>query len=164
MENNNTQSLDKVTFAYTYDAVAEVLMADSAYIARSLYDVAAEKPSVASIMITEDDEEFVKANIVTACTDIITRLVAYVDDDTQFDVEPYTFILRLPSSRRLAIDSLITHELLRAISAFVLARWYESRLPDVAMRQQQLYDAAIAMLRHDVFMARGKVHRTTTYF
>ena len=125
MENNNTQSLDKVTFAYTYDAIAEVIMADSAYIARSLYDVATDKPSVASIIITEDDKEFVKVNIINACNDIVTRLLAYIDDDTQFDVEPYTFILKLPSSRQLAIDSLITHELLRAISAFVLARWYQ---------------------------------------
>ena len=164
MENNNKSIFEKVSFPYTYDLLKESLVADSAYIARSVYDISAEKSSVLPIIITEDDRDFIIARISRACVDIVTRLVAYIGEETQFEEEPYTFVLNLPTYRNETIDMLISHELHRAIVAHVLAGWYEMRLPEMAKRQWQLYEAAIAMVRHDVYMARGKVHRVGTYF
>lgn len=163
MKNNNNPVCEKVSFAFSYNTVEEALLADSAYVARALYDVALEKPSVASYIITEDDKSFIVAHVPEACAHIATRLAAYIAHDVQFHDEPYTFVLSLPSCRNVAIDSLILHELLRAIVAYVLSQWYEVRLPDMAARQQQLYDAAIAMVRHDIFMARGIVRRAGSY-
>lgn len=163
MENKNNDLLEKVAFAFSYISIEEMLVADSSYIARSLYATATEKQSVASMIITEDDKQFVEANITCACVDIVTRLMAYVDAETQFDSEPYTFVFNLPKGRKITIDSLISHELMRAVSAFILSRWYDVLLPDMAARQQQLYEAAVAMVRHDIFMARGKVARPTSY-
>lgn len=163
MKNNNSCICEEVSFAITYSAIEEVLMADSSYIARSLYDVAAEKSSVLPIIITADDREFILSRVLQACNHIATNLVAYIAHDTQFAHEPYTFVLHLPVQRNVAIDALISHELLRAIVAYVLAGWYELRLPDMASRQWQLYEAAIAMIRHDVFMAQGRVRRACNY-
>ena len=122
-------------------------MSDSSYIARSLYDVAAEKPQVTPLIITEDDKPFIVGQLTQACADIVTRLAAYIAEETQFEDEPYTFVFTLPTCRNASVDALIRHELLRAIVTYVLTRWYEVRLPAVAAREQQLYDAAIAMLR-----------------
>ena len=164
MENKNKSILEKVSFPYTYASLEESLTADSAYIARSIYDMAAEKSSVLPIIITEDDRDFITSRISRACVDIVTRLVAYIGEETQFEDEPYTFVLNLPSCRNVAIDMLISHELQRAIVAHILAGWYELRLPEMAARQWQLYEAAIAMVRHDIYMARGKVHRVGSYY
>lgn len=163
MKNNCNPVFEKVSFAFPYTAVEEAIFADSSYIARALYDVAAEKPQVTPFIVTEDDKPFIVEHLVQACADVVTRLTAYVAADTQFADEPYTFVLSLPTGRNEAIDSLVRHELLRAMVTYVLTRWYEVRLPAVAARQQQLYEAAIAMLRHDLFMARGRVRRPGSY-
>ena len=97
MENKNKSILEKVSFPYTYASLEESLTADSAYIARSIYDMAAEKSSVLPIIITEDDRDFITSRISRACVDIVTRLVAYIGEETQFEDEPYTFVLTLPS-------------------------------------------------------------------
>lgn len=164
MENKNKSIFEKVSFPYSYDILKESLTADSAYIARSLYDISAEKSSVVSLIITEDDHDFIASRISRACVDMVTRLVAYIGEETQFEEEPYTFVLNLPTYRNETIDMLISHELQRAVVAHVLSGWYELRLPEMAARQRQLYEAAIAMVRHDIYMARGKVYRAGSYF
>ena len=164
MRNSINRTLDLVSFSIPYTTIEEALTADSSHIARSIYDVAGEKPTVLPIIITEDDRTFVIPRISQACVDIVTRLLAYVDDDTHCNDDSYTFCLRLPSTRNAALDSLILHELQRAIVAHVLAGWYEIRMPEMASRQWQLYEAAIAMLRHDIFMAHGKVRRAGSYY
>ena len=116
MKNNNNPVCEKVSFAFSYNTVEEALLADSAYVARALYDVALEKPSVASYIITEDDKSFIVAHVPEACAHIATRLAAYIAHDVQFHDEPYTFVLSLPSCRNVAIDSLILHELLRVVA------------------------------------------------
>ena len=163
MKNKCNPMLEKVSFAFTYTAVEEAVMSDSSYIARSLYDVAAEKPQVTPLIITEDDKPFIVEQVTQACADIVTRLAVYIAEETQFEDEPYTFVFTLPTCRNASVDALIRHELLRAIATHVLSRWYEVRLPAVAAREQQLYDAAIAMLRHDIFMAHGPVRRAGSY-
>ena len=164
MENKKDSNYEEVTYSFTYQSIEDVLTAESSYIARSLYDVAVEKPMVTSFILAEDDKHFIVPYITKAFVDIVSRLSAYAVDGTQYDDEPYVIVLKLPVGRKKGVDSLIMHELQRAVVAYILWHWYENRLPDVAMRQHQIYDASVAMALHDVYLACGGMRRRGSYF
>lgn len=162
--NNNETTLQEVSFAFTSDSLLKQLRAESSYIAHSLYTAMPEKNSVAQLILSEDVAEFVSMELKNAFANIYSALSAYLCDSSQCVADPFTVVLRMPGGRNYGIDALLLHELQRAIVTFVLARWYEYRLPDVAAQQMQLHQAAISAVRHDVFMAYGAAKRPCNYF
>ncbi len=161
MKNCNT--VEDVTFSFTSHILLEMARADSSYIATSLYAVAAEKSDVMPFVITEDEMPFVLACLRNAYNELLTRLMAYVGEGSRCNDECFEIVLKLPVARRSEIDNLIAHELQRAYVTYLLSRWYENKLPDIAMRQLQLYEAAVAMARHDIFVAYGGMKRKPHY-
>lgn len=162
--NNNEITLQEVSFAFTSDSLMKQLRAESSYIAHSLYTAMPEKGSVTQLVVSEDVADFVSMEVQNAFASICSALSAYLCDSSQCVTNPYTVVLRMPERRNKELDALLLHELQRAIVTFVLARWYEYKLPEVAAKQMQLHQAAISTARHDVFMAYGGAKRPCNYF
>lgn len=160
----NNIDCEVVSFDFTFDNIAEELSAESSYIASSFFAMAAEKQSVQSLVMTEDENTFARNALRKAYVAISARLMAYLSPLSMMDYEECKIRLVLPSGRREDIDALIRHELQRALVTYVLARWYEYRSPEVAARQMALYEAAVSMVMHDIFMAYGGMKRGTSYF
>lgn len=164
MENENVNYQD-VVFSYTLDVLRVDIHAHSAYIASSLHAAAEQPMDITPFMITYDEEEWVCSELKRAFYNLLSALSAYVlPDSCIVGSDEYRFVIKLPMTRKAHNDSLITHELQRAMVSWVLTSWYSNRLPQEAARQQQLYDVAVATARHDVFMAHGGMKRECNYF
>ena len=159
-------AFEDVAFTYTYDELMTEINADSAYIAKSM-GVSAGVDGVASslpFIVTSDEETFVRAALSEALNVVLNRMSAYLAESRPALVGTYVVRLLLPERRKEQYDSLISNELRRALVTYVLVRWYENRLPDVALRQQQLHNAAISTAMHDIFMLYGGVRRKSCFY
>lgn len=164
MSSNNNDNCVEVMFDYPVSNLMADVQSDSSYIASSLYGMAAEKSSVMPIIVTDDESDYVKDALARAYNAIATRVAAYLSPSSESSNTQCTIGLLLPTVRHQAVDGLIEHELRRAFVTYVLAQWYECKIPDVARRQWQLYEAAMSMAMHDIFMAYGGMKRGCSYF
>jgi hypothetical protein len=163
MKNENLNYED-VVFSLTHDILKEDIVANSAYIASALHAVSEQPTDVTPFMLTDDEDDFMQRELKCAFFHIMEALSAYLSPETAApDGATYRIVLRLPTRRKPLLDDLIAHELQRAMACWVLSVWYAGRLPHEATRQRQLYDAAIATARHDVFAACGQVRRGCNY-
>lgn len=163
MENEKLNYQD-VVFSFTHNILKEGVVAYSAYVASALHGASEQPVDVTSLMLTDDEGDFIQRELECAFYNILEVLSAYHSPEmTKPDGSTYRFILRLPDSRKPHIDGLISHELQRTFVSWVLSVWYGNRLPHEAARQRQLYDAAIATAKHDVLVARGGVRRGCSY-
>lgn len=156
-------NFQEAMFSYALDALLSEIHAESSYIASSLYSIATEKQSVLPLIISQDERDFVSMNLHEAHNLIASRLAAYLSDATGIAREYYNIELLLPENRPSTIDSLISHEINRCLVSFVLAKWYENRLPDIATRQYQVFNASLAALFHDTIMARRGCKKPLNY-
>lgn len=163
---NTNSTFQEVLFSYTLDALMTNLHAESAYIAMSVGAAMPDeqKSLLSSYIITDDESPFVQIALNQAHTAIKSRMLAYLADDVASDSETYAIQLFLPERRKPDYDALIMNELQRAFVTFVLARWFENKLPEVAVRQQQLYESALSTAMHDIFMLYGGMRRKCCYY
>lgn len=160
IDNNRVEVLFECPIA---DIFADV-MSDSSYIASSLYGAAAEKVSVMPLIVTDDESEYLNALLKRAYNVIATCAAAYLSPSSEVNSTHCVIGLLLPATRPAGVDGLIEHELRRAFATYLLAQWYEHKVPEVAQRQWQLYEAAVSMLKHDIFMAYRGMKRKGSYF
>lgn len=164
--NTANSAFQEVLFSYTFDVLMTSVHADSAYIAMSVGATAPsdKKPSLQSLIVTDDEAPFVRTALQQAHTAMLTRMSAYLAEQPAAEEDVYAIQLYLPERRKSEYDTLIMNELQRAFVTFVLARWYEHKLPDVAVQQQRLYESAVASAMHDIFMLYGGMRRKDCYF
>ncbi len=165
-ENFMKKECEDVTFAFCGDSLLRDINADSAYIAASLATAAEGTPRVTSLMLTEDEQPFIHRAIDRAYSTIIRRLSAYLGKNAGENEErdSWQITLRLPQDRPAETDALLLHELKRAFVTFVLQCWYEQKSAALAIRQNELYEAALSAIMHDIFMAYGGMKRNACYF
>lgn len=164
--NTVNSAFQEVLFSYTYDVLMKSIHADSAYIAMSVGSNMpnAEKSSLSPLIITDDEAPFVRSALLQAHVAMLTRMSAYLAEQPKASDEVFAIQLFLPERRKPDYDTLIMNELLRAFVTFVLARWYEHKLPEIALQQQQLYESALSTAMHDIFMLYGGMRRRDCYF
>lgn len=163
--NTVNSAFQEVLFSYTFDALMTSIHAESAYVAVSVGSAvpSADKP-LSAIIITDDEASFVRVALSKAHTAMLTRLSAYLANQPAADEDVYAIQLFLPERRKAEYDILIMKELQRAFVAYVLARWYEHKLPEVALQQQNIYEEAVANTMHNIFMLYGGMRRRDCYF
>lgn len=157
---------ESITFAFCTDTLLREAHASSSYIAASLPAITKETPDITAFILTEDELPFVKRAVRQAQSDILSHIAAYTENCpvNTGDENLWTIILRLPSTRHKATDGLLLHELQRAFVSYILSDWFHVKFPDEAIRQKQLYEAALSTIRHDIFTAFGGVRRQGSYF
>lgn len=158
----DSNSLSQLVVAIDIDTLFKTAHADSSYIVNAM-QAQAHEGSLLPYILGEGDRQFASVALADAFAHITTRLAAYIDPSTAVVGDTYNIILLLPATRPSQLDTLIAHELQRAFVTFLLSRYYELRLPEVAMRQHQLCEAAIETARHDIFMAYGGMKRRGSY-
>lgn len=158
-------TFQEVLFSYTFDALMTSIHADSAYIAMSVGATMSdgEKSILPSFIITEDETPFVQSVLSQAHTAIMRRMSAYLADQPEAQADVFAIQIYLPENRKAEYDVLIMNELQRAYVTFVLARWYEQKLPEIALRQHQLYESALSSAMHDIFMMYGGRRKSCYY-
>lgn len=164
---NSVNSVNNVSsplrLSFTLEQLLEEAHAESAYIAHSIFTMQAEKSSVLPLILNPDHRDFARRVLDEAFAAVVTALQAYVLDGTSRTESLYEVVLQLPAQPKASVDALLMHEMERAFVTFLLSRWYECKLPQIAARQYQLFEAAIATIKHDIYMAYGGMKRPHSY-
>lgn len=156
--------LQTVVFSHTYDALFTQIHAESSYIASSLYHSMPEKKSVTPLIITQDEEAFIRKALQQIHNLLATRLAAYTTAETRIDGDNYIIEIQMPANRNAATDHLIAHEIERSMVAYTLAAWYEYKQVPTASQQLNVCAASTTTLLHDVRMAYKGYKRPGNYF